>query len=223
MVEREPVPRRGARAPGLGPGSWLPRPSLLRRFGVAVLIVLALGGAKVAVGHAEVKDPLGNLPDAAEVAPGLLRGGSPDDVGLEALATTLNVDGVINVGGPSVAEQATADFLGEAYLYENVAAGQAPSSTQLQAMADFLRRYTRGGKVVYLHDGSDGGRAVVTAGMLLLVRGWSWSATTRTMASGDWAQLDVSQITALRDVEAVLTAKHPPADKRYSRLRTIPW
>jgi hypothetical protein len=33
----------------------------------------------------------------------------------------------------------------------------------------------------------------------------------------------VSQITALRDVEAVLTAKHPPADKRYSRLRTIPW
>jgi hypothetical protein len=54
VVEREPVPRRGARAPGLGPGSWLPRPSLLRRFGVAVLIVLALGGAKVAVGHAVV-------------------------------------------------------------------------------------------------------------------------------------------------------------------------
>jgi hypothetical protein len=177
----------------------------------------------VAVGHAEVKDPLGTLPNATEVAPGLLRGGSPDDVGLQALASTLNVDGVINVGGPSVLEKATADFLGEAYLHENVAAGQAPSTTQLQAMADFLRRHTREGQVVYLHDGSDGGRAVVTAGMLLLVRGWSWSAMTKTMATWDWAQLDASQVTALHDVEAVLTAKHPPADKRYSRLRTVPW
>lgn len=39
---------------------------------------------------------------------------------------------------------------------------------------------------MYLHDGSDGGRAVVTAGMLLLVRGWSWSAMTKTMATWDW-------------------------------------
>ena len=41
--------------------------------------------------------------------------------------------------------------------------------------------------MVYLHDGSDGGRAVVTVGMLLLVRGWSWSAMTKTLAPGDWA------------------------------------
>ncbi len=99
------MPRRGARTPGLGPGGWLARPSLFRRFGVAVLIVLALAGAKVAVGHAEVKIPLGVLPDATTVAPGLLRGGSPDDAGLQALANTLNVDGVVNVGGPSVAER----------------------------------------------------------------------------------------------------------------------
>ena len=191
------------------------RPSLFRRFGAGVLIVLALGGAKVAVGHAEVKDPLGNLPDATEVAPGLLRGGSPDDMGLQALAGMLNVDGVINVGGPSVAEHAAAEFLGEAYVHENVKAGQAPSTTQLQAMADFLRRYTRGAKMVYLHDGSDGGRAVVTADMLLLVRGWSWSAMTKTMAAGDWAHLDASQVAALRDVEAALTAEHPPAGDRY--------
>ncbi len=223
MAELERVSRRGARTPGLGPGSWLPRPSLFRRFGVAVLIVLCLAGAKVGVRHAEVQDFLGNLPDATEVAPGLLRGGSPNDVGQQALASTLNVDGIINVGGPSVADQATADFLGEAYLHENVAAGQAPSTTQLQAMANFLRRYTRGGKVVYLHDGSDGGRAVVTAGMLLLVRGWSWSAMTKTMATWDWAQLGTSQIAALRNVEAVLTGKYPPAGNRYSALRRIPW
>ncbi len=223
MAERELVSRRGARTPGLGPGSWLPRPSLFRRFGVGVLIVLALGGAKVAVKHVEVQDPLGNLPDATEMAPGLLRGGSPDDRDQQVLASNLNVDGIINVGGPSVAEQATADFLGEAYVHENVAAGQAPSTTQLRAMADFLRRYTRGGKVVYLHDGSDGGRAVVTAGMLLLVRGWSWSAMTKTMAAGDWAQLDASQIAALREVEAVLSARYPPDDNRYLALRSIPW
>jgi hypothetical protein len=177
----------------------------------------------VAVGHAEVKDPLGNLPDAAEVVPGLLRGGSPDDTGLQALSSMLNVDGVINVGGPSVAEQAAANFLGEAYVHENVTAGQAPSTTQLKAMTEFLRRYTRDGKVVYLHDGSDGGRAVVTADMLLLVRGWSWSAMTKTMATGDWAQLNASQVTALRDVEAVLTGKHPRAHNRYAHLRTVPW
>jgi hypothetical protein len=90
-------------------------------------------------------------------------------------------------------------------------------------MADFLRRYTRGAKVVYLHDSSDGDRVIVTAEMLLLVRGWSWSAMTKTMAAGDWAQLDASQLTALRDVDAALHAKHLLPDNPYSALRPIPW
>jgi len=232
VAEYQPVPGPRVRTPGLGPGSWLLRLSLFKRLGVGVLIVVVLAFAKVAVGHAEVQDPLGLLPPATEVAPGLLRGGSPTvtglqgdpiDSGLQALAVSRNVDGIVDVGAPSVSEQAAAGFLDEAYMYESVGAGKAPSVIQLKAMADFLRRYTRGAKVVYLHDSSDGDRVIVTAEMLLLVRGWSWSAMTKTMAAGDWAQLDASQLTALRDVDAALHAKHLLPDNPYSALRPIPW
>ncbi len=77
--------------------------------------------------------------------------------------------------------------------------------------------------MVYLHDGSDGSRAVVTSAMLLLVRGWSWPAMMKTLAPGEWDQLDVSQVAALRDVNAVLSAKHRLAGNHYEHLRAVPW
>ena len=83
------------------------------------------------------------------VAPGLLMGGAPSDADLQDLAADFRVDGVVNLASPSVAEQATAASLHQAYLYLPVAPDAAPTLAQLRHLARFMRRHTAGGASVY--------------------------------------------------------------------------
>jgi hypothetical protein len=161
------VPEPG---PAIGLGGRLPRRALVRRYALALALILLLGVAKVLIAPGTVNVVSMISPDRV-VLPGLMIGGAPTDTELQELAADLGVDGVVNLGAPSVAEQATATSLHQAYLYLAVPPDGTPTGAQLRLLAGFVRRYTERGAWVYLHDDVTGGRAVTAAAMLLLLRG----------------------------------------------------
>jgi hypothetical protein len=154
----------------------LPRRARLVRLGVlAGLVVLALGVRSAGLLS---PDPSGYqlppLPAAAQVAPGLLRGGQPAELDLVLLRDDFGVRGVVDVDGASAEEQAVTAGLGMRLL--EVAVGeQGPSPRQLLELARFARSAATappsGGRAgaVYLHDTTGTGPVlVVSAAMLLL-------------------------------------------------------
>lgn len=108
--------------PAIGPGGRLPRWTLARRYALALGLILLLGVAKMVIAPGTVNVVSMIQPDRV-VTPGLIIGAAPTDTELQELAADLQVDGVVNLGAPSVAEQATATSLHQAYLYLAVARG----------------------------------------------------------------------------------------------------
>src|SRR5450759_4549045 len=116
--------------PAIGTGGRLPRKVLIRRSAVALGLIVLLGLAKLLVSHLETGGDSLSAPSRV-VAAGLDIGGAPSDYDLQALAASFRVDGVVNLGTPSVAEQVTAASLHQGYLYLAVAPGGAPTRAQL--------------------------------------------------------------------------------------------
>jgi hypothetical protein len=192
---------------------------------IAVALVLVLAIAKQVVAAREVgPDPLSALPGGQPVAAGLDIGGGPADYQLVALAASYRVDGVVSLGGPSVAEQATAASLHLGYLQLAVAAGAAPTWAQLQTAASFMRAHARNGGVVYLQDDATGDRAVVTAAMLLLLRGDSWATVRRDLTAPTLSVLGRGQARAADQLMSALDSPGAsPAGNPYAKARVDPW
>ena len=205
-------------------GAWDPLPGHIRRRrgAVALTLMLVLGLARllVSVGVIQVSSP---RPAVQTVAPGLVIGGAPSDADLQDLASGFRVDAVVNLDAPSVAEQATAASLGQGYLYLPLPEDASPTRTQLQVLAGFMRRYTAGGRSVFLHDDVGGGRAVTTAAMLLLLRGQSWPAVSAEMTTAELAALSDGQRLAIKRLEAALRTVRGPGRKAGAAVRLDNW
>lgn len=133
---------------------------------------------------------------------GVYQGAIPSDYDMQSLATYFHVDGIVNLGSPSVAEQVTAASLHEDYLYLPVPAGQPLSWPQLRELTEFVARHDQGADAVYLHDDDGGGRVVSAADMLLLLHGMS--------TAGDQAGLSGAQSAAVAELSADLKAGRLP-------------
>ena len=202
MAEVQPLVGPEGGLPALGPGTWVTRPSMLRRLAVVALVLLALLGAKIVVGALEQNNSLGLLTNAKQLTPWLLVGAAPTDAGTQALASNLNVDGVVDLTGASMAVRASAAFLHMGFIRESLNPGEAPTAAQLQDLVAFVSRFTAGGKAVYLYDDTGGGRALVTADMLWLMKGGTWQEVRSQMSRADWRQLSSRQVGALNRVRA---------------------
>jgi hypothetical protein len=204
-------PATGA-GPAIGPGGRLPRRALIRRYALALALILLLGVAKMLIAPGTSVGSM--IQPGRVVTPGLIIGAAPTDTELQELAADLQVDAVVNLGAPSVAERAAATSLHQAYLYLAVAQGDAPTLAQLRLVAGFVRRYTGRGGWVYLHDDVDGGRAETTAAMLLLWRGQPWSAVSAQLTPAARGSLSKDQRLALDRLRSALThGGAPPTEE----------
>jgi hypothetical protein len=198
-------------SPAIGPSSPVSGRVRLRRGTVTLALMLLLGLAKllVSVGIIQVSSL---RPAVQAVAPGLVIGGAPSDADLQDLAADFRVDGVVNLDGPSVAEQVTAASLHLGYLSMPLPQDASPPRAKLHVLLGFMRRYTAGGGWVYIHDDVGGGRAVTTAAMLLLLRGQNWPAVSAEMTTEDLGSLSGGQRLAIKGLEAALHPARGPAE-----------
>ena len=217
-----PTPAR----PAVGGGGRRTRKALIWQAVVAVALVLVLGIAKQVIAAREVgPDSLSAL-GGQTAAAGLDIGAAPADYQLLALAASYHVDAVVSLGGPSVAEQATAASLHLGYLLLDVPPGAAPTWAQLRTLAGFLRAHDRDGDSVYVHDDIGGGRAVATACMLLLLRGQPWASVQHNITAQALGSLSQRQAQAIRQLLSALLARgHGQSLSRnpYSGARVDPW
>lgn len=222
MAEAGPPPSVRVN-PAIGAGSRLRRRVLVRRYALALVVVLLLGLGKILVTHGVVKVVSITPPDRF-VTSGLLIGGAPSDADLEEFAADIGVDGVVNLGSPSVAEQVTAASLHQAYLYLPVPQDDAPTRAQLRRLALFMRRHTKGGARVYVHDNVGGGQAVTTAAMLLLLRGQPWPAVFAEITPAGFGTMCDCQRLALERLRSALRqVGRSPAWNPYAAARLEPW
>ena len=210
----------------IGPGGRLTRRTLVRRYAVALTVLLLLGLGKIVIQQKEI-----SVNEVAAfdhvVASGLVIGPVPTDTDLRQLQLGLRVDGVINLAGPSVAESATVASLHQAYLYVPLTAGTAPTWAQLRDLAGFVRRYRERGDWVYMHDQTAGTRAVTAAAMLLLLDGQTWAAMSAQLTPAGLGLLDERQRLALAELNSALHPAGPesrqPAGNPYAAARLEPW
>jgi hypothetical protein len=221
--------------PAIGAGGRLPRRILIRRYALALTLILALGLGKILIANKAISTVSLTLPDRV-VTSGLIIGAAPADTDLEDFAADFSVDAVVNVGSPSVAEQVTTASLHQAYLYLAMPVGAAPTWTQLRPLAGFMRRYTERGNWVYLHDDRGGSQAVTTVAMLLLLRGQTWTAVVNQITPAGLRSLDARQQLALNQLISALHQAGPqgpqgpqspqsrePSGNPYAAASLEPW
>ena len=211
--------------PTIGGGGRLPGKVLAWQGVVALVLILLLGVAKHVVAARESgPDQLSALPGGRTVTVGLDIGGAPTDYDLQALAASYQVDGVVNLSGPNVAEQVTTTSLNLGYLRSALASDAAPTLTQLHMLASFMQRYSQGSGSVYLHDDVGGGRAVATVGMLLLLRGETWPKVQQAMTTVELQSLSIGQSRAIKQlISALHSNDQPRRGNPYSGARIDPW
>jgi len=213
-------------SPAIGAGAPLPRWTLIRRYTLALALIVALGLGKIVIANKAISDVSLSSPDRVMTS-GLLIGATPADADLEDFAADFGVDAVVNVGSPSVAEQVTAASLHQGYLYLAMPVGAAPTWTQLRPLAGFMRRYTERGHWVYLHDDTGGPQALTTVAMLLLLRGQTWAAVVNRITPAGLSSLDTRQRLALEQLSSALHHAGPqgrkPSGNPYAAARLEPW
>jgi hypothetical protein len=212
--------------PAIGLSGRLSRWSLARRYAAALTVLLLLGLGKVVIQQKEISVNEVAASDHV-VAQGLVIGPVPTDTDLQQLQLGLQVDGVINLAGPSVAESATVASLHQAYLFLPLTSGTAPTLAQLRELAGFVRQYRERGAWVYMHDDTGGARAVTTAAMLLLLDGQTWAAMSAQLTPAGLGSLDKQQRLALAELNSALHPAGPqsrrPARNPYAAARLEPW
>jgi len=202
--------RRGpTSSPAIGNLGRLPTRARLVRLAVALGFAVALLAGRFLL-NVGAGTPLPPLPGAAQVTPHLLRGGQPADLDLELLAEQYRVRAVVNINRPNVEERAVTAAQHQAYLEIPIAAAAAPTWPQLATIAGFMRRYTRHGQVVYLHDNSGGGPVVATTEMLFLLRGEPLRQVLRSTRR-EQPSLSGQQVLDVFDLAAALTSGPRPA------------
>lgn len=217
-----PPPADQAR-PAIGAGGRLPRRILIRRYALALVLLLLLGFGKILIAQGAVKVVSITPPDRVLTA-GLLIGNTPRDTDLQEFAADLKVDGVVNLSSPDVAEQVTAASLHQDYLYLPVPPNDSPTWSQLRSLVTFMRRHTGQGASVYVHDDVGGGRAVITAVMLLLLRGETWPAVSAEFTPAELRTMCNCQRLALARLRSALQhIGQSPAANPYAAARLDPW
>jgi hypothetical protein len=212
--------------PAIGLSGRLSRWSLARRYAAALTVLVLLGLGKVVIQQKEISVNEVAASDHV-VAQGLVIGPVPTDTDLQQLQLGLQVDGVINLAGPSVAESATVASLHQAYLFLPLTSGTAPTLAQLRELAGFVRQYRERGAWVYMHDDTGGARAVTTAAMLLLLDGQTWAAMSAQLAPAGLGSLDQVQRLALQELRSALHPAGPQnrqaAPNPYAAAQVEPW
>jgi len=218
-----------AASPAVGGGGRLPRGSLIRLGAAALALALLLGLAKLVIPRL-ANAYFASGPPGLAVAPGLLAGAAPADSDLQLMAASARVDGDINLGSPSVAEQAAAASLGQGYLYLAIPPGEAPTAGQLTVLAGFMRGHTGGGRAVYLHDDEEGGRVAAAAVMLLLLRGDTWATASARVTPSRLSSLNGGQLAAIGELRRTLAhgraagpGPYPSHAGPYTSVREIRW
>jgi hypothetical protein len=219
---RKPA-RRGARGvatPAIGPGGPLPRGVRRRRLTAAFSLVLLLVVARFMIPRVAAEAYPATGPGRL-VAPGLIVGPEPTDTDLQQLTESTRIGGVVNVGSPSVAEQATATALHLAYLRIPVPTGGYPTWPQLRVLVSFMRFHTMRGDSVYLQDcDCNDGQAAPTAAMLLIMDGTSWRGST----TAGLGSMDRAQRQAIRQLDSALQpGRGPLPGNPYSAARRDTW
>lgn len=213
----------GHARPAIGGGGRIPRKVLTYRALAVLGLLVLLGLTKHVVAAREVgSGTLSALPGGHQVTAGLDIGGMPSDFDLQALAESYEVDGVVNLVGPNVAEQVTTASLHQGYLRAPVPPGAAPTLGQLRALANFMRHETNHGGTVYIHDDVGGGRAVVTADMLLLLRGEPWAEVLQNTITEGGKSVSTRQMMALNQLVNALDGR-ARAGNLYTGARLDRW
>jgi hypothetical protein len=212
--------------PAIGGGGRQPRKVLGWQAAIGVLLIVLLIVVKQAVAARETggSNPLASLPGGQTVTAGLDIGGAPTDYDLQGLAGSYQVDGVVNLTGPDVAEQVAVASLQLGYIRQTISPGAAPTLTQLRALGGFMHSYAARGYYVYLHDDAGGGRAVAAAAMLLLLRGGSWPAIREDFSAGELMSLSPGQSRAIGQLASALRSpgRSRPGNP-YSGAKLVPW
>jgi len=212
--------------PAIGGGGRQPRKVLIWQSVAGLVLIVLLVVVKQAVSARETggSDPLASLPGGQTVTAGLDIGGVPTDYDLQGLAGSYQVDGVVNLTGPDVAEQVAAASLQLSYIRVTIAPGAAPTRAQLRTLAGFMHSHAVRGFYVYLHDDAGGGRAVAAAAMLLLLRGDPWPSIQEHFTAGELMSLSPGQSRAIGQLESALHfSGRPLPGNPYSGASLDPW
>jgi hypothetical protein len=214
--------------PALGPLKRVGRRSALGRLGLVVgLLTLALVvRATGLVSPAPDTSPMPGLPGAAEVVPGLIRGGQPTELDLIGMHNNFGVRWVVNVEGSDQLEDAVTRELGVNLLQLDVSDGM-PNSAQLLDLVAFLRTtpaarpaVTR--EVVYIHDRTGCGPVLVVSGVLQLMRGAPLEAVLSGYTSHERSCITDAQIGTLNEVAAVVKGSGTAVGS-FADLRGVTW
>jgi hypothetical protein len=163
----------------------------------------------------------------ATVAPGLMRGGQPNDFEILHLRDDYGVRGLIEVDGTDVEEQAVARGLSLRCLQLHVAEGRPPTADQLLRLVQFLRSTAatrpsdQGAGVVYMHDLTGRGPVLIVAAMLQLLHGVPLPAVLDKLSRDTVRRFTVEQLLALHQLDTV--ARGGIADGPYGPLRGVTW
>lgn len=209
----------------IGGGGRLPRKLLAREALVVVILAILLLAMKHVVAAREVgPDSLAALPGGKTIVAGMDIGGVPGDRDLEALSISYEVDGVVNLTGPSVEEQVTASSLHLGYLQLTLAEGTAPTLAQLRTLTSFMSSHAADGNDVYIHDDDGSDRAVTTAAMLLLLKGMSWPAVQQAVSAAELRSLSRGQSAAINQLISALSAQGKPVHGNpYTGAKVVLW
>ena len=211
--------------PAVGGGGRLPRKVLVWEGAVALALLILLVLAKHVISAREVgPNQLSALPGGRTISAGLDIGGTPTDDDAIALASSYRVTGLVNISGASISQQVTAGALHIGYLFVPIPSGRAPTLAQLRDLADFMQTQTGGGSFVYLNNDTGVGSDVITASMLLLLRGESWSSVQHEVTMPELESLSLTQTRAIMQLISALQSDGKPLPGNpYSGARTHPW
>jgi hypothetical protein len=146
-------------------------------------------------------------------------GGTPTGYGLQGLPA-LQIDRVVDLAAPDVAERVTAASLRLAYLHLAIAPG---GRSRLRTLADYMRRYPSGELNIYVHDDVGSGRAVAVAAMLLLSQSGSWPRFQEHFTAAELMSLSACQSRAIEQFASALqSASRSPPGNPYSGARIGP-
>jgi len=209
--------------PAIGPVEWRGPRRTAALIAVVVAVALALLVVR-ASGVLREESPLPPLPEAAAVAPGIVRGAEPTDADLQRLRDDYDVRAVVAVGGASVEAQAAAEALGLAL--HDVAVDpttEVPPADAVAALVEFLHRTAsdrdRDGGLVYVYDVTGTGPVVVTTLMLALLDGQPLASALDALAPDVRTALTPAVQAALAQVAAA--PSDPAAAGPYAALAGV--
>jgi hypothetical protein len=224
VVAQNAGQRGGSIPPAIGFGPRLTGRVLTRR---VLLLVALLGVAAGALGLKAVsrsnEKQLPPLPGVASITPHLVRGGQPSDFDFLQLRDGHNMRAIVNLRLDGETEADVAASFGLDCLSLPVVVGEPPTSADLIQLVPFVRRYSSGDAVVYVHDDDGGGRAITAGLMVLLLMGKSRDEAMSTLTAAEERQLSPNQSRALLALSKALTDPGADPANPYREAAVLRW